>query len=90
MSPSELVSNDPVVAQFREQVSQQRSSLCPRLCSMLKGPQILEREEYVCPVTLLRDSAGPKPKDKNVPLVTLEAAHILPLALGNTTVSEGV
>ena len=49
----------------------------------------MEREGYTCPVSLLRDKAGPEPEDKSEPVVTLEAAHILPLALGDTNVREG-
>lgn len=49
----------------------------------------MERENYLCPVTLLRDEASPEAEDENIDVVTLDAAHILPFALADTTVREG-
>ena len=49
----------------------------------------MEREGYVCPVALLKDEAGPKTEDENEIRVGLQAARILPLAIGDTEVREG-
>ena len=49
----------------------------------------MEREDYTCPVTLLKDKTGPKSGDKNELRARLQAAHILPFSLGGTPVRDG-
>lgn len=52
----------------------------------------MEREDHVCPVTLIRDKYDPNHKlepNNPEPRAKLQAAHVLPFSLGNTTVREG-
>ena len=50
----------------------------------------MEREQYICPVTGLKDRAAPKTENGSKIRVGLEAAHILPSSIGDTKVHGGV